>query len=122
MRKAPQKYPRLLTQSCMCSTLCKGTLSGRTMHTNITMSKKALKQLSVMPPMIGRKLAFWIDEVSHKGLKSIREVPGFNDEALKGVRKGQRSIRLNKAYRAIYVITKGKPTIVEIIEVSKHKY
>ncbi len=92
------------------------------MHTNVKIRKKVLKQVSAMPPMIGRKLAFWIDEVSHKGLQSTRKVPGFNDEALKGDRQGQRSIRLNKAYRAIYIITKGEPTIIEIIEVSKHKY
>lgn len=75
-----------------------------------------------MPPMIGRKLAFWIEDVSHKGLKEVRKVPGYHDEPLKGKRLGQRSIRLNKAYRAIYVETKGDPVIVDIIEVSKHKY
>lgn len=38
-------------------------------------------------------------------------------------RKGQRSIRLSKAYRAIYIIDKsGKMEIVEIIEVNKHDY
>lgn len=92
------------------------------MHTRVKISDKILKKVSTMPPMIGRKLAFWIEAVSHKGLKEVRKVPGYHDEPLKGKRLGQRSIRLNKAYRAIYVEMKGEPVIVEIIEVSKHKY
>ena len=75
-----------------------------------------------MPPMIGRKLAFWIEAVAHQGLKEVRKIPGYHDEPLRGKRAGQRSIRLNKAYRAIYVEVKGEPIVVEIIEVSKHQY
>lgn len=38
-------------------------------------------------------------------------------------RERQRSIRLNKAYRAIYEIdTNGTIHFVEIIEVNKHEY
>ena len=33
------------------------------------------------------------------------ECKGFHDEPLRGQRHGQRSIRLNRAYRAIYVIS-----------------
>ncbi len=61
--------------------------------------------------------------MGHEGLQKIRKIPGFHDEPLKGVRKGQRSIRLNKAYRAIYQLGKsGKIEVVEIIEVNKHDY
>jgi proteic killer suppression protein len=50
-------------------------------------------------------------------------VPGFHDEPLKGDRKGQRSIRLNKAYRAIYIEGQRKEVhIISIIEVNKHEY
>jgi proteic killer suppression protein len=54
---------------------------------------------------------------------AVRKIPGFHDEPLKGDRKGQRSIRLSKAYRAIYVIgNSGNIEIAEIIEVHKHDY
>lgn len=53
----------------------------------------------------------------------MRKFPGFHDEPLKGTRRGQRSIRLSKAYRAIYEESKdGKVTVVLIVEVSKHEY
>jgi proteic killer suppression protein len=42
---------------------------------------------------------------------------------LRGDRKGQRSIRLNKAYRAFYVETENKDIhLISIIEVNKHEY
>ncbi|MGH1469309.1 MAG: hypothetical protein ACRBBP_10615 [Bdellovibrionales bacterium] len=47
------------------------------------------------------KLLSWVEAVELKGLRQIRRLSGFHDEPLKGKRKGQRSIRLNKAYRAI---------------------
>lgn len=57
------------------------------------------------------------------GLESVRKIKGFHDEPLKGKRSGQRSIRLNKSYRAIYVINRdGGVEIVEVQEVNKHEY
>jgi proteic killer suppression protein len=65
----------------------------------------------------------WVNAVGHDGLSQVRKIPGYHDEPLHGNRKGQRSIRLSKSYRAIYIIDKnGKTEIVEIIEVSKHDY
>ncbi|MGC1183315.1 hypothetical protein [Legionella sp.] len=56
--------------------------------------------------------------VGHDGLLAVRKIPGFYDKPLKGDRKGQRSIRLSKAYRTIYVIgNNGNIKIAEIIEV-----
>lgn len=53
----------------------------------------------------------------------MRKRPGYHDEPLKGKRLGQRSIRLNKAYRAIYEIdTTGTIHFIEVIEVNKHEY
>ncbi|STY25350.1 Plasmid maintenance system killer protein [Legionella taurinensis] len=53
----------------------------------------------------------------------VRKIPGFHDEPLKGNRVGQRSIRLSRAYRAIYELgQQGKMEIVEIVEVNKHDY
>ncbi len=89
----------------------------------VVLSEKAKNNLQTVPAYIARKLASWIDSVAHDGLIAVRKIPGFHDEPLKGIRKGQRSIRLNKAYRAIYVIGKqGNIEIAEIMEVNKHDY
>ena len=56
-----------------------------------------------------------------RNLGSRQENPSFHDEPLKGERKGQRSVRMNKAYRIIYVVIKDRIHI-ELIEVNKHEY
>lgn len=70
-----------------------------------------------------RKLQAWIDDVEDAGLSEVRKISGYHDEPLKGNRTGQRSIRLSRAYRAIYIIDQeGKIEIVKLLEVSKHDY
>ena len=89
----------------------------------VVLSEKAKRNLQKIPLHIVKKLMYWIDEVGNDGLSEVRKISGYHDEPLKGDRKGQRSIRLNKAYRAIYVVdTKGVIHFVEIIEVHKHEY
>ena len=89
----------------------------------VVVSKKAKDSLRTVPVHIARKVGTWNDSVAHDGLLAVRKIPGFHDEPLKGDRKGQRSIRLSKAYRAIYVIgASGNIEIAEIIEVHKHDY
>jgi proteic killer suppression protein len=69
------------------------------------------------------KLAAWIEDVGHRGLAEVRKIPSYHDEHLKGKRKGQRAIRLNIAYRAIYIVDKpGAVSFVEMKEVNKHDY
>ncbi|OGT38092.1 MAG: hypothetical protein A3F12_03055 [Gammaproteobacteria bacterium RIFCSPHIGHO2_12_FULL_38_14] len=76
-----------------------------------------------MPLHIVRKLQAWIDDVEDVGLSEVRKIPGYHDEPLKGNRTGQRSIRLSKAYRAIYIIDQeGTIEIVKLLEISKHGY
>lgn len=89
---------------------------------DVRLSVKASKGLKKVPLYIALKLQSWIDAVGHKGLSEVRKIPGYHDEPLKGNRKGQRSIRLNIAYRAIYVVSKDAISFVEIQEVSKHEY
>ena len=89
----------------------------------VVIGKQAKRDLKIVPIYIARKVGSWIDAVSHDGLSVVRKIPGFHDEPLKGCRLGQRSFRLSKAYRAIYVIGKNEELeIVEIIEVNKHDY
>ena len=89
----------------------------------VLISEKAQKQLKKVPQQVSDKLQTWVRAVKKEGLENIRKILGYHDEPLKGRRKEQRSIRLNKAYRAIYEI-KVHSTIefVSIEEVTKHEY
>lgn len=91
---------------------------------NVVLSEKVKKKdLTKIPKHILVKLNSWISSVAHSGLIYVRKSPGYHDEPLKGDRKGQRSIRLSKSYRAIYVIKDdGEIEFVEIVEVNKHDY
>lgn len=93
------------------------------MSTRVEFHPKAFKALRSLPDHIVAKLKTWVTAVELLGLREIRKRPGFHDEPLQGNRKGQRSVRLNRAYRAIYVQTAdGDIELVEILEVSKHEY
>jgi proteic killer suppression protein len=89
----------------------------------VVLRKKLEADLKKLPKHIVIKLAAWINAVAHDGLREVSKILGYHDEPLQGGRKGQRSIRLSKSYRAIYIIAKsGQMEIIEIIEVNKHDY
>jgi len=89
----------------------------------VRLSRSAQKDLRLAPPQVRSKLKVWIASVSRDGLDEVRKIPGFHDEPLKGNRKGQRSIRLSRSYRAIYqVLSDGTLRFVRVEEVSKHGY
>lgn len=89
----------------------------------VELSEPVEKGLKKLPDHVVLKLQGWVDDVSEMGLSHVRKIKGFHDEPLKGKRLGQRSIRLNKAYRAIYEIDKSQMIhFVEIVEVNKHDY
>ena len=92
------------------------------MITTEIISNRAKNDLKKVPPYIAVKLQAWIINTETQGLEEVRKVPGWHDEPLKGKRKGQRSIRLSKSYRAIYVIKKAHIEFVSIEEVHKHGY
>lgn len=85
----------------------------------VTISKKAQKQIKKLPKHIVERLLVWFQIVEASGLETVRQIPGYNDEALKGEREGQRSSRLNKAYRVIYT---EDGEVVDVLEVNKHDY
>lgn len=87
----------------------------------VILSKLAEKQVKKIPFYIYQNLQYWILSVEIKGLRTVRKISGYHDEPLKGNREGQRSIRLNKSYRAIYVESIEGIEIL-IIEVHKHEY
>jgi proteic killer suppression protein len=88
----------------------------------VEISRLAAKQLRKVPRHIVNNLMIWVTAVEQDGLEGVRKVPGYHDEPLKGDRIGQRSIRLSRAYRAIYEITGDTAAFVSIEEVSKHRY
>jgi len=52
-----------------------------------------------------------------RGIREMRKCKGFHDEPLKGKLQGQRSVRLNGAYRAIYVEHEtGEVELIEVLE------
>ena len=84
---------------------------------------KVNKQLRKLPAFVVDKLIAWAKSVELKGLREVRKIPGYHDEPLKGDRKGQRSIRLSKGYRAIYTEERdGVINLVFVQEVNKHEY
>lgn len=91
-------------------------------HADIVQYDKRIdKDLLKLPAHVVEKLKMWAKIVNSFGIKEVRKCKGYHDEPLQGERKGQRSIRLNKAYRAIYVEEKNCITIT-VIEVNKHEY
>jgi toxin HigB-1 len=92
------------------------------MVNTVILSRRAMKDLKSIPKHIIDKLETWVDAVEREGLEEVRKTPGYHDEPLKGIRQGQRSIRLSRSYRAIYMIVKEKIQFVQVEEVSKHEY
>ena len=89
----------------------------------IKLTKIAHKDIKKVPVSIAVKLQMWTHAVEKYGIAKVRKIHGYHDEPLKGERKGQRSIRLNKAYRAIYEETaENEIHIILIMEVNKHDY
>jgi proteic killer suppression protein len=89
----------------------------------VTISDAAIKQLRQTPIYIKEKLYKWVAQVKLLGLCEVRKIKSYHDEPLRGNRLGQRSIRLNKAYRAIYVIQEDKTIkFAAIREANKHDY
>ena len=88
---------------------------------HITIAPFAEKQLRRVPRYITTSLLSWISTVQRSGLNETRKLKGYHDEPLKGKRHGQRSIRLNIAYWAIYIESKDGLKIL-VIEVNKHEY
>lgn len=92
-------------------------------HCRVWLTKFAEKQVSRLPKHIRAAFYFWVDSVELDGVHAVRTLPGYHDEPLKGERKGQRSVRLSKAYRIIYEENEtGDIVFIGILEVNKHEY
>jgi len=89
----------------------------------VEVTGRAEKQARRLPVHVSEKLWAWVYLVMEIGLEEVRKIPGFHDEPLVGRRRGMRSIRLSRAYRAMYrLVRDGNIELVSIEEVSKHDY
>ena len=90
---------------------------------SVQIAKFAEKQLRKIPLHIKEALLIWAQSVEELGIREARKISGYHDEPLKGNRAGQRSVRLNRSYRAIYEESSdGSLILVTIVEVNKHDY
>jgi proteic killer suppression protein len=90
---------------------------------SVWLTKFADKQLKILPSNIVAAFWTWVKTVELDGIRNTRKLSGYHDEPLKGDRKGQRSIRLNKAYRVIYEETNsGNIILIAVQEINKHEY
>lgn len=90
-------------------------------RTRVSRSKAFEKQLARVPDFMRKKVIFWVFLVETNGLAEVIKSPGFHDEPLKSERKGQRSVRMSKAYRLIYHVIQDRVHI-QLLEVHKHDY
>ena len=89
----------------------------------VELTPNAQKKIVKIPRQIILKLKLWSTQVESLGIRKVMQIKGYHDEPLKGERKGQRSIRLNKSYRAFYRrLDSGNIEIIEVFDVNKHKY
>jgi len=81
------------------------------------------KQLKKMPHFIQGAALIWVETVEGMGVRAARKMKGYHDEPLAGERRGQRSVRLNRAYRLFYTEdASGELHLITIEEVNKHDY
>ncbi|TWW09455.1 hypothetical protein E3A20_14170 [Planctomyces bekefii] len=90
--------------------------------TKVVWGKAVERQLARLPAQICEKLQAWATDVRLIGIREARRRPGYHDEPLHGQRQGQRSVRLSRSYRAIYLEHESGTVLVEVIEVNKHGY
>jgi proteic killer suppression protein len=86
-------------------------------------SSRFEKQLKKLPFYIKEAALIWVQTVESIGIAPTRQLRGYHDEPLRGDRQGQRSVRLNRAYRLFYTEDdSGMMHLITIEEVNKHDY
>jgi addiction module RelE/StbE family toxin len=83
--------------------------------------RKVIRQLDSLPIDILKRYEKWKDIVTITGPDGLKQIKGFNDEALHGEWKGYRSSRLNIQYRVIYKI-ENESLYVKVVKVTAHDY
>jgi proteic killer suppression protein len=91
--------------------------------TRVLISRMATKQFAKLPRHIQEAVVVWASSVEEAGIAKVRKLPGYHDEPLRGNRIGQRSVRLNKAYRLFYSESFNSRIItLTVLEINHHDY
>lgn len=83
--------------------------------------KRVARTLGRLPREVLERYEKWKDIVRISGPEGLRNIRGFNDEALSGKWRGYRSSRLNLQYRVIYNIDREN-VFVQVEKVTPHDY
>lgn len=92
------------------------------MKTIVVIGRAANKGLEKAPPQVQNKLRAWVFTAQQFGIDATRQLPSYHDEPLKGERAGQRSIRLNRQWRALYTEDRNHQITLTLLEVTPHDY
>jgi len=79
------------------------------------------KQLSAAPREILKRYEKWKDIAMLSGPPGLRQIRGFNDEALSGKWDGHRSCRLGLQWRVIYQ-TVPDQQLFQVVSITPHDY
>ncbi len=79
------------------------------------------KQCASAPQEILKRYEKWKDIATISGPIGLRQIAGFNDEALSGTWKGFRSSRLGLQYRIIYRVVADE-MLFQIESLTPHDY
>lgn len=83
--------------------------------------KEITKICPKLPVIVLKKYELWKNIIFRHGPDKLKEFPGFHDEKLRGVRKGQRSSRLSLQYRVIYSVERDIVAVF-VLEIVPHHY
>jgi proteic killer suppression protein len=83
--------------------------------------KKLAGQLRKIPEDVLQRYEKWKDIVMISGPSGLKQIRGFNDEALRGEWRGYRSSRLSLQYRVIYKVENDQ-VLVQVVKVTAHDY
>ena len=79
------------------------------------------RRIRRIPKEVLKRYEKWKDIVEISGPAGLRQIRGFNDEALRGEWQGHRSSRLGEQYRVVYRV-ESKKLYVMVIDVTAHDY
>lgn len=83
--------------------------------------RRVARQLNRAPQQILQRYEIWKEIVIASGPEGLRQIRGFNDEALQGDWTGHRCSRLSLQYRVIYSIERQEIK-VEVVNITAHDY